>query len=36
MKYQDSLAYKKSFEMAMLIFKISKFFPQEEKYSLTD
>ena len=36
MKFQDLLAYKKSFELAMHIFHISKKFPVEEKYSLTD
>ena len=30
------LAYKKSFELGMAIFHISKAFPSEEKYSLTD
>jgi four helix bundle protein len=36
MKFQDLLAYKKAFELSMLIFKITKAFPIEEKYSLTD
>ena len=36
MDYRDLLAYKKSFELAMKIFEISKRFPKEEKYSLTD
>ena len=36
MKFQDLLAYKKSFELAMEIFEVSKEFPREEKYSLTD
>lgn len=36
MRFQDLLAYKKSFELAMEIFHISKQFPSEEKYSLTD
>ena len=36
MRFQDLLAYKKSFELAMEIFTISKSFPSEEKYSLTD
>ena len=36
MRFQDLLAYKKSFELSMLIFVISKKFPSEEKYSLTD
>lgn len=36
MRFQDLLAYKKSFELAMDVFSISKNFPSEEKYSLTD
>ncbi len=36
MKFQDLLAYQKSFALAMKIFHISKSFPKEEKYSLTD
>jgi len=36
MRFQDLLAYKKSFDLAMEIFHISKKFPKEEKYSLTD
>lgn len=36
MRFQDLLACKKSFELAMDIFSISKNFPSEEKYSLTD
>ena len=36
MKFQDLLAYKKGFEVAMEIFEISKTFPKEETYSLTD
>ena len=36
MKLQDLIAYKKSFKLAMEIFEISKTFPKEEKYSLTD
>jgi len=36
MDFKELLAYKKSFELVMEIFEISKFFPQEEKYSLTD
>lgn len=36
MKFQELLAYKKSFSLAMEIYKISKVFPVEEKYSLTD
>ncbi len=36
MKFQDLLAYKKSVGVAMGIFEISKSFPREETYSLTD
>ncbi|MDL2141287.1 MULTISPECIES: four helix bundle protein [Flavobacterium] len=36
MTFQDLLAYKKSFSLAMKIFEISKSFPKEEIYSLTD
>ncbi len=36
MRLQDLLAYKKSFALAMNIFEVSKSFPKEEKYSLTD
>jgi four helix bundle protein len=36
MRFQDLLAYKKSFELSMAIFELSKKFPIEEKYSLTD
>ena len=36
MQFQDLLAYKKSFALAMKIFHTSKSFPKEEKYSLTD
>ena len=36
MRYQDLLAYKKGFEVAMEVFDISKSFPKEETYSLTD
>ena len=34
--FMDLTVYKKAFELAMEIFKISKSFPAEEKYSLTD
>jgi four helix bundle protein len=34
--YQGLTAYKKAYELAMHIFQISKSFPKEEKYSLTD
>lgn len=36
MDFTELLAYKKSFGLAMEIFSISKSFPTEEKYSLTD
>lgn len=36
MRFQDLLAYKKGFEVAMEIFEATKSFPKEEKYSLTD
>ena len=36
MKFQELLAYKKSFSLAMRIFEISKSFPKDEKYSLTN
>lgn len=36
MKFQDLLVYQKSFSLAMKIFTITKSFPVEEKYSLTD
>jgi four helix bundle protein len=35
-KFQDLLAYKKSFALAMKIFEMTKSFPKEEKFSLTD
>lgn len=34
--YKDLLAYKKVFKLAMDIFEITKRFPKEETYSLTD
>ncbi len=34
--FNDLLVYKKSFELAMSIFEISKSFPKEETHSLTD
>lgn len=34
--YKDMTIYKKAFELAMEIFEISKRFPKEETYSLTD
>ena len=36
MKFQDLLAYKKGFDLAMHIFEVTKDFPKEEMYSLTD
>lgn len=36
MNHTDLLTYKKSFALAMIIFDVSKDFPKEEKYSLTD
>ncbi len=36
MKFQDLIAYKKGFSLSMKIFHISKSFPKEEQYSLTD
>ncbi|RZJ47643.1 MAG: four helix bundle protein [Chryseobacterium sp.] len=36
MDFKELLAYKKSFELAMEIFELSKMFPKEERYSLTD
>lgn len=34
--FRDLTVYKKAFDLAMEIFQISKKFPPEEKYSLTD
>ncbi|MBT3382399.1 MAG: four helix bundle protein [Prolixibacteraceae bacterium] len=36
MDFKELIAYKKAFKLAMDIFIISKQFPKEEKYSLTD
>ncbi|WP_166967919.1 four helix bundle protein [Yeosuana marina] len=36
MDFKKLLAYQKSFDLAMAIFEISKSFPKEETYSLTD
>jgi four helix bundle protein len=33
---ENLIVYQKSFGLAMMIFEISKSFPREEKYSLTD
>ena len=34
--FRDLIVYQKAYKLAMEIFKISKSFPKEEKYSLTD
>lgn len=34
--FRDLTVYKKAFELAMEIFEVSKSFPKEERYSLTD
>jgi four helix bundle protein len=34
--FKDLIVYQKSYKLAMDIFEISKSFPKEEKYSLTD
>ena len=36
MDFKDLTVYKKAFDLAMQIFEISKTFPKEETYSLTD
>jgi four helix bundle protein len=36
MDFKKLIAYQKSFDLAMSIFEISKTFPKEETYSLTD
>lgn len=36
MKFQDLFAYQKTFDLAMKIFKVTKAYPKEEMYSLTD
>lgn len=36
MSFKNLLPYEKSFELAMSIFEMSKQFPKEERYSLTD
>jgi len=36
MRFQELLAYQKSFSLAMKIFEMTKSFPKEEMYSLTD
>jgi len=34
--FKDLIAYQKAYKLTMEIFEISKDFPKEEKYSLTD
>ena len=34
--FKDLIVYQKSYKLAMEVFEISKSFPKEEKYSLTD
>jgi len=36
MDFKDLIVYKKAFSLAMEVYEISKKFPKEEKYSLTD
>lgn len=36
MDFRELIVYKKAFNLAMEIYQITKFFPKEEKYSLTD
>lgn len=36
MEFKELIVYQKAFKLAMQIFEISKTFPKEEKYSLTD
>ncbi len=36
MDFKELIVYKKAFALAMEVYKISKAFPKEEKYSLTD
>lgn len=36
MDFKELIVYKKAFSLSMEIFKLSKEFPREEKYSLTD
>jgi four helix bundle protein len=36
MDFKELLAYKKAFDLSMHIFNVSKGFPKEETYSLTD
>ena len=34
--YKSLKAYQKAFELAMQVFEITKTFPKEERYALTD
>lgn len=34
--HEDLAVYKKAFEMATMVFRLSRAFPKEEKYALTD
>lgn len=36
MDFKELIVYKKAFNLAMKVFEVSKSFPKEEKYSLTD
>lgn len=36
MDFKELIAYQKAFKLAMEVYEISKSFPKEEKYSLTD
>jgi four helix bundle protein len=36
MDFKELIVYKKAFTLAMEVFEVSKSFPKEEKYSLTD
>ena len=36
MDFRELLVYKRAFDLAMEIYELSKSFPLEEKYSLTD
>lgn len=36
LSFRDLIVYQKSYKLAMQIFHVSKAFPNEEKYSLTD
>ena len=36
MDFKELIVYKKAFALAMQVYEVSKSFPKEEKYSLTD